>query len=175
MSRIFTRLVYHAARASGNGAVPGALLPYRSMSGASAKSGDSGAESEPGQVDEAPEDRPGGPVESFFSELIRRSASLGFSSLLLTEEAVRRAFSDKVPPEWVETLGRQGEDLRRQIVDRVGKEFGQWLRTQDAAALVQQLLERYEVSAQIELRPIASDDDGEPPAAASLRVTTRPR
>ncbi len=145
------------------------------MSGASAKDGDSRPRRGATGSDEPPEARDGGPVESFFSELIRRSASLGFSSLLLTEEAIRRAFSDKVPPEWVDYIGRQGEDLRLQIVDRVGKEFGQWLRTQDPATLVQQLLERYEVSAQIELRPAASEDAGEHPATASLRVATRPR
>ena len=111
------------------------------------------------------EERVFGPLEAFFSELIRRGTALGLSSLVLTEEAIRRAFSDKVPPEWVGYASRQGEELRRELVDRLGKEFGQW-----------QILDRYDVSARIELRPAdepRGDRDATP--GASLRVVTRRR
>ena len=122
------------------------------------------------------EERVFGPLEAFFSELIRRGTALGLSSLVLTEEAIRRAFSDKVPPEWVGYASRQGDELRRELVDRLGKEFGQWLRTQDPAELLQQMLDRYDVSARIELRPAdepRGDRDATP--GASLRVVTKRR
>ena len=117
-----------------------------------------------------------GTLERLLSELIRRSASLGFSGLLVTEEALRRALSDRVPGEWIEFVSRQGDELRRDMLDRLTKEFGQWLRTQEPAALVEQILERYEVSVQVELRPV-DGPEGERPAAQgpSLRVVARPR
>ena len=117
-----------------------------------------------------------GTLEGLLSELIRRSASFGFSGLLVTEEALRRALSDRVPGEWIEFVTRQGDELRRDMLDRVTKEFGQWLRTQEPAALVEQILERYEVSVQVELRPL-DGPEGDRPAAKgpSLRVVARPR
>ena len=177
MSRIFTGLVYHASPATGNGAARRGSARLSRMSGSGSDRPKAGRETPAAKAGAAPAGAAGGratgPVETFFSELIRRSASLGFSSLLLTEEAIRRAFSEKVPAEWVDYLGSQGEDLRREIVDRLGKEFGQWLHTQDPASLVQQVLDRYEESAQIELRPVSYRGAGD--AGASLRVVARPR
>ena len=88
----------------------------------------------------AGEDEPAratGTLEGLLSELIRRSASFGFSGLLVTEEALRRALSDRVPGEWLEFVSRQGDELRRDMLDRLTKEFGQGLRTQEPAALVE--------------------------------------
>ena len=82
---------------------------------------------------------------------MRRGASLGFASFFMTEEAIRRAFSDRVPVEWVEYLNKQGEEVRTDLVDRVGAEFGEWLRTLDVAKLLGELLERHDVRARIEL------------------------
>ncbi len=141
------------------------------------KPGDGGAVPEKSVRTDSPaseEERVSGPLEVFFSELIRRGTALGLSSLVVTEEAIRRAFSDKVPPEWVGYASRQGEELRRELVDRLGKEFGQWLRTQDPAELLEQMLDRYDVSARIELRPTdepRGDCDAAP--GASLRVVTK--
>ena len=106
-------------------------------------------------------------------ELIRRGTSLGLSSFFLTEEAVRRAFADKVPPEWVEYLGRQGEEVRSDLVDRLGKEFGNWLKSVDVPELVGELLERYDVSATIELSAARSRGDAGGEQGTSLRVVAR--
>ena len=106
-------------------------------------------------------------------ELIRRGTSLGLSSFFLTEEAVRRAFADKVPPEWVEYLGRQGEEVRSDLVDRLGKEFGNWLKSVDVPELVGELLERYDVSATIELSAARSTGDAGGEQGTSLRVVAR--
>ncbi len=122
------------------------------------------------------EGRPGGrdpgPLEGFVQELIRRGTSLGLSSFFLTEEAVRRAFADKVPPEWVEYVNRQGDEVRADLVDRLGKEFGNWLRSVDIPELVGELLERYDVSATIDLSAARSTGGAE---GTSLRVVARPK
>ena len=130
-------------------------------------------------MSEPPRDDPeGGPgpsaIENLFQELVRRGASLGLSSFFLTEEAVRRAFSDRVPAEWLESWRRQSEEVRGDIVDRAGKEFGNWLRTLDLSELVGDLLERYEISANIELEVRSrSDQETEQAPTARLSIVTR--
>jgi len=71
--------------------------------------------------------RRAGPLEGFFQEAVRRAANLGISTFFTTEEAVRRAFSESVPPDWLEYLNRQGTDLRSELLDRMSREFGEWL------------------------------------------------
>ena len=130
-------------------------------------------------MSEPPRDDPeGGPsaIENLFQELVRRGASLGLSSFFLTEEAVRRAFSDRVPAEWLESWRRQSEEVRGDIADRAGKEFGNWLRTLDLSELVGDLLERYEISASIELEVRnRSDRETEQAPTAKLSIVTRRR
>jgi len=128
-------------------------------------------------VSEPPQDDPRiGPraIETLFQELVRKGTSLGLSSFFLTEEAVRKAFSDRVPAEWLDFLGRQSEEVRSDIVDRASKEFGNWLRTLDLSDLLGELLERYEISANIELdvrTRTVQEKDGAP--SAKLSIVTR--
>jgi len=128
-------------------------------------------------VSEPPHDDPRiepSAIESLFQELVRKGTSLGLSSFFLTEEAVRKAFSDRVPAEWLEFLGRQSEEVRSDVVDRASKEFGNWLRTLDLSELLGELLERYEISANIELdvrtRTNREQDDA---PSATLSIVTR--
>ena len=126
---------------------------------------------------EPPQDDPrigSGAFETLFQELVRRGAALGLSSFFLTEEAVRKAFSDRVPAEWLESWRRQSEEVRSDIVDRAGKEFGNWLRTLDLSELLGELLERYEFSATIEVDVRRRTDLGSDEApSARLSIVTR--
>ncbi len=118
---------------------------------------------------ENPEDaqgQPPGPLESLFQEAIRRATALGLSGFFLTEEAVRRALTDTVPREWVDYVSRQSEDVRRDMVDRLVQEFGLWLRTLDLSEVLRNVLEDYEISAQID---ISADRKRKDPAV-SLKV-----
>ena len=130
------------------------------------------AESAPGAQEDPFEELSGGgesarPLETLFQEILRRGASLGFASFFMTEEAIRRAFSDRVPAEWVEYLSRQGEEMRTDLVDRVGAEFGEWLRTLDVAKLLGELLDSHDVRARIELSAEPRGADG---AGTGLQV-----
>lgn len=98
-----------------------------------------------------PERRRGG-LEALFQELVRRGTALGLSSFFLTEEAVRRAVSDTLPADWVDFVGRRGEEMRRDLVEALAREFGAWLRDQDAAELLRRCLEEYDLSAHVELK-----------------------
>jgi len=95
--------------------------------------------------------RRGLPFESLIQEAIRRAASLGFSSFFLTEEAIRKAFSEVVPQDWVEYVGKQGDEVRGEMIDRLAEEFNSWLRSVDVAEILGDLLKDYRISATIEL------------------------
>jgi hypothetical protein len=110
-----------------------------------------------------------GPLESLFQEAIRRALSLGLGGFFLTEEAVRRAFSESVPQEWVDYLNRQSDEMRGELADRLVREFGAWLRTVDLADLLRGILEEYEFSAQVELSARGKEQD----SPASLKVVRR--
>jgi len=101
-------------------------------------------------------------MESIFQEVIRRGASLGFSSFFLTEEAIRRAFSDRVPSEWADYVSEQSESVRDELIERMSREFGNWLRTLDVGQIAADFLEEREVSLRIEIKPKRrSGDAGE--------------
>lgn len=97
---------------------------------------------------------------------------MGFSSFFLTEEAVRRAFADRVPTDWTEYFARQSDEVRAELVDRLAKEFGNWLRSVDLAEVVAEVLDRYDVSAQIDVS--AQPKDGAK-SAPSLQIIARPK
>ena len=75
--------------------------------------------------------------------------NLGLSTFFTTEEAVRRAFSESVPPDWLEYLNRQGTDLRGELLDRMSREFGEWLRQVDMAQIMSKLLEEHDFDLRI--------------------------
>jgi len=89
---------------------------------------------------ERAEERRAGLFEALLHEAIRRTAAVGFSSFFATEDAVRRAFSDAVPRDWVDYASRQSTELRSEMIERMSAEFGAWLRTIDMAQIMSKLL-----------------------------------
>src|SRR5262245_7684513 len=85
-----------------------------------------------------------GPLEAFFQEAVRRAAQLGLSTFFTTEEAVRRAFAESVPADWIDYLNRQGTDVRGELLDRLSREFGEWLQRVDMAQIMGKLLEEHD-------------------------------
>ena len=84
------------------------------------------------------------PLEAFFQEAVRRAAQLGLTTFFTTEEAVRRAFSEAVPPDWIDYLNRQSSDVRDELLERLSREFGEWLRHVDMAQIMSKLLEEHD-------------------------------
>lgn len=116
----------------------------------SATETETGAEREPVI---GPEETPprSGPMEGILQELIRRAATIGLGGFFLTEEAIRRAFSDVVPQEWVRFVVRQSQDARGELIGRVAQEFGAWLRTLDPRFLAETALNDFSFSIRIEV------------------------
>ncbi len=92
-----------------------------------------------------------GLLESLIRELVRRAAAVGFSSFFTTEVALRQAFNDSVPREWVDFVARQGEDARAQLFETLSGQFGKWLREIDVAEVLGEVLRRQDISIRLEV------------------------
>lgn len=101
---------------------------------------------------------PGGPM----NELIRRMAALGLSGFFTTESAIRRAFGDTVPKDWVDFANEQSERTRREVIDRMAQEFGKQLAEVDMAELISQFLTGHtvEINARVTLTPRKDSETG---------------
>ena len=113
--------------------------------------------------------RPSGPLESLFQEAVRRATGLGISGLASTEEAVRKAFQERAPREWLRFVADQGDGLRAEIADRIAAEFAAFLRSPELEQKLRQLLDEYEVSVSFKLRA----DPRSPASDPKVDVTRR--
>jgi hypothetical protein len=95
--------------------------------------------------------RPSGPLESLFQEAVRRATGLGISGLASTEEAVRKAFQDRAPKEWVRFISEQGDGLRSEIAERIGAEVAAFLRSPEFDEKLRAVLDQYELSVNVKL------------------------
>ena len=77
----------------------------------------------------------------------------GYQQILRStdDEAVRKAFNEVVPREWVDYVSKQGDEVRSEMIDRLAEEFTTWLRGVDPARILGDLLENYEISATVRL------------------------
>lgn len=84
------------------------------------------------------------PLEGFFQEAVKRAAQLGLSTFFTTEEALRRALAESVPADWIDYLNRQSTDVRAELLERMSREFGEWLQRADMAQIMSKLLEEHD-------------------------------
>jgi len=100
-----------------------------------------------------PLEEPSGPL----ADLIRRFTALGLSSFFTTESAIRRAFGDTVPQEWVDFVTEQGERGRQELFDRLAAEAGRVLERVDLEELLENLLtgRTIEIEAKVRIGPRA--------------------
>jgi len=95
-------------------------------------------------------------------DMIRRMASIGLSGFFMTEGAIRRAFGDAVPQEWLDFANEQSERTRTEVIDRITQEMGRQLADTDPAELMSKFLSGHtiEIQAKLRLTPRDDDDDG---------------
>ena len=112
--------------------------------------------------EEPPQDENG--ARGGIPELLRRGLTMGFSGLFMTEEAVRRAFGDTVPRDWVDFATEQSTRTRSEFLERLSGEIARSLEAIDLADVLDSLLSgrTIEVRAEIRLRERDADDDAEP-------------
>ena len=111
------------------------------------------------------------PAPGFLPELLRKGLTLGFTGVFLTEEALRKAFGDSVPRDWVDFVVEQSERTRTELVERLSREFGRVVGALDPVEVARRLLEGrvIEVSAQIRLKGEEPKEERE-----EARKETRP-
>lgn len=117
--------------------------------------------------------RRSGPLEALFQETVRRAASLGLSSFFLTEEALRRAFSDSVPRDWVDYLARQGDEVRAELFEALSRQFREWLQEVDLVELLGELVRRNDLSVRLELSASPRADSSDAAPRSTLEVISR--
>ena len=85
-------------------------------------------------------------------ELLRRGLALGFSGLFMTEGAVRRAFGDTVPRDWVDYVTEQGERTRKEFLERLSGEIARSLESLDVAEILDALMADRTIEVKAEIR-----------------------
>jgi hypothetical protein len=85
-------------------------------------------------------------------ELLRRGLALGFSGLFMTEGAVRRAFGDTVPRDWVDYATEQSERTRKEFLERLSGEIARTLETLDLAEILDALMADRTIEVKAEIR-----------------------
>jgi hypothetical protein len=115
------------------------------------------------------DDRRTGVLEALLHEAIRRTAQIGFSSFFATEDAVRRAFAEAVPRDWVDYASRQSQDLRAEMIERMSAEFGAWLRSIDMAQIVGNVLAENDFELRISISGSRKSADRAPDLALVTR------
>ncbi len=101
-------------------------------------------------------------------DMIRRMATLGLSGFFMTESAIRRAFGDTVPREWVDFATEQSDRTRTEVIERIANEMGRQLAETDPAELLSSFLAGHtiEIEAKVRVKPREADDeeDGDGPS-----------
>ena len=118
---------------------------------------------------ERAEARRAGLFEALLHEAIRRTAQVGFSSFFATEVAVRRAFSEAVPRDWVDYASKQSTELRSEMIERMSAEFGAWLQSIDLTQLVSKVLSENDFELKISISSSRKSADRTP----ELSLVTR--
>jgi hypothetical protein len=107
-------------------------------------------------------ERAGGSLGGLLPGGREAGAQLGLSTFFTTEEAVRRAFAEAVPADWIDYLNRQGTDVRGELLDRMSREFGEWLAHVDMAQIMGKLLEEHDFEFKISVSAKRRSSDRAP-------------
>jgi len=89
---------------------------------------------------------------SALPELLRRVAGIGLSGFFLTEAAVRKAFGDTLPKDWIDFAVEQSDRTRAEFIERLSYEVARNLENLDLAALLSSLLEGRTLEIKAEIR-----------------------
>ncbi len=113
-----------------------------------------------------------GPV----ADWVRRFTALGLSGFFSTESAIRRAFGDTVPQDWIDFLTEQSDRGRQELFDRLAAEMGRIIENMDPEQILDRLLtgRSIEIEAKLRIGPRLGDDDAAD-AGTSFEIRTKPR
>ena len=123
------------------------------------------AEKPPQEVEERPGTDRLDPSEETgpVGDMIRRLASMGLSSFFTTETALRKAFGDTVPKDWVDFANDQSERGRQEFFDRMASELRKAIEQVDIVEVMESLLtdRTIEIKTKIRIHPRETHAQGE--------------
>lgn len=137
----------------------------------------------PGSTESDPADRAEGRASleataaGPLADLVRRFAAVGLSGFFATEGAVRKAFGDTVPQDWIDFVSDQSDRGRQELFDRLAAEVGRVLEDTDIEELLENLLtgRTIEVEAKVRIGPRSEPSAAAPDAPADARPARRKR
>jgi len=108
--------------------------------------------------------------------LVRKFAALGLSGFFSTESAIRKAFGDTVPQDWVDFVTEQSDRGRQELFDRIAAEMGRVLDRMDVEEVLERLVagRTIEIEARVRIGP-RSDDESEDAEDTGTRFDVRTR
>jgi len=104
-------------------------------------------------------------------DLVFKTLTAGLAGLFSTQEALRKAVGDAMPPEWVEYASEQGDRARQELFDRVSDQITALIDSIDIGDLLLKMMQDnvVEVNASFRVRPSSSTDDDDPSYEFSVK------
>ncbi len=92
---------------------------------------------------------------SAMQEVLQRALSLGLSSLFSTQETVRKAVGEAMPPEWIDFASEQSNRARQELIERIATQIEALIQRIDVKELVESVMQgrAVEVKASIKILP----------------------
>ena len=93
--------------------------------------------------------------EGAVGDIIRRVAAMGLSSFFTTETALRKAFGETVPKDWIDFANDQSERGRQEFFDRMASEMRKSVEQIDFSEILETLLtdRSIEIETKIRIQP----------------------
>ncbi len=112
-------------------------------------------ESVRGKPHRLPEEKKASEEQGAVREVLQRALSLGLSSLFTTQETVRKAMGEAMPPEWIDFASEQSNRARQEFIDRLSTQIEGVIQRIDVKELVETIMEgrTVEVNASIKISP----------------------
>lgn len=111
-------------------------------------------------------------------EVLQRALSLGLSSLFSTQETVRKAMGEAMPPEWIDFASEQSNRARQEFIDRLSAQIEGVIQRIDVKELVESVMQgrTVEVKASIKiLPPKEAAGRKRNPEATSYEISVTPK
>lgn len=131
--------------------------------------------SERGKQPASPEKNFSSSEQGVVQEILQRALSLGLSSLFSTQETVRKAMGEAMPPEWVDFASEQSNRARQEFIDRLSTQIEALIQRIDVKELVETVMQGRTVEVKASLKilpPKGSKRDAE---ATSYEISVTPK
>ncbi len=113
--------------------------------------------------------------QGIVQDVLKRALSLGLSSLFSTQETVRKAVGEAMPPEWVDFASDQGSRARQEFIDRLSDQIEGVLEKVDVNEIVDTVMKgrTLEVKASLKILPPKGNNNDTTSYEVSVKPTKK--